>query len=88
METQPFRQALAWLEQTAHQVRTAFMCAETLWWKCHRRLIADMLVSRGAEVLHLTPGRAPEPHRLDPTARRVRGGLVYDAGVQPDLFAD
>ena len=40
-----------------------FMCAETPWWRCHRRLIAELLVARGHEVLHLLgPGRS-EPHR-------------------------
>jgi uncharacterized protein (DUF488 family) len=46
------------------QPRPCFMCAETVWWRCHRRLIAELLVARGTAVVHLIgPGRR-EPHRL------------------------
>ena len=60
----------------------AVLCAETLWWRCHRRLLADALVLlRGVPVAHLRPGAKPTPHV--PTAGvRVDGSrLVYDAGA-------
>ncbi|MBV8879535.1 MAG: DUF488 domain-containing protein [Planctomycetaceae bacterium] len=76
METEPFRRALAELEAVAGKQRTAILCAEALWWRCHRRLLSDALVARGWTVLHLPRGEA---HRLSPMARVDRNGmLIYD----------
>ncbi len=61
------------------------MCAEMLWWQCHRRLIADVLLSLGYDVLHIQTEKPPEPHRLAEPARLVDGVLSYDAG-QSSLF--
>lgn len=58
-------------------LRTAIMCAELLWWRCHRRLIADVLVSLGISVLHIRDGDAAEPHRLAAPARTENGVLTY-----------
>ena len=55
-----------------------FLCAETLWWRCHRKLIAELLVVRGHEVLHLLPDRV-ERHRLSDDAD-ARGGRLYLCG--------
>jgi uncharacterized protein (DUF488 family) len=55
-----------------------FLCAETLWWRCHRKLIAELLVARGHEVLHLLPDRV-ERHRLSDDAD-ARGGRLYLCG--------
>jgi uncharacterized protein (DUF488 family) len=55
-----------------------FLCAETVWWRCHRKLIAELLVARGHRVLHLLPGRV-EPHRLSDDAD-VREGRLYLCG--------
>ena len=55
------------------------MCAETLWWHCHRMLIADALTMRGAAVVHLIDVGRNEPHRLHATVRRGADGWpVYD----------
>jgi len=62
-------------------LRSAVMCAEVLWWRCHRRLISDVLVSLGETVLHIRGEEAPEPHRLTPPARLVNGALTY---AEPD----
>ena len=78
METDEFEAALAWLMQAGEQRRTVFMCAETLWWRCHRRLLSDAVEARGGEVLHLMPGGRIEPHRVHPAARIEDGRLVYD----------
>jgi uncharacterized protein (DUF488 family) len=81
METEPFRQALSVLEGEAQRRRTAILCAEALWWRCHRRLISDSLVARGWRVVHLPQGRA---HDLSPMARvDADGTLVYDQST-PD----
>ena len=58
----------------------ALMCAETLWWRCHRRLIAELLHARGYEVIHLLgPGKA-QPHRPWDGVAEVRDGRLYLCG--------
>jgi uncharacterized protein (DUF488 family) len=66
---------------------TAVMCAESLWWRCHRRLLADFVTAaRGVPVRHLMHDGRIEEHRLSPGLRRRDDGLlVYDAG-QPTLL--
>ncbi|MGH2754242.1 MAG: DUF488 family protein [Actinomycetota bacterium] len=68
MDTDVFKRALADLERRALDTRVAIMCAETLWWRCHRRLIADALVADGYEVIHLGLGK-DAPHRPGPGNR-------------------
>jgi uncharacterized protein (DUF488 family) len=76
MGTEVWQQALA---QELAQPVPCFMCAETLWWRCHRRLIAELLVARGHEVTHLLgPGRS-EPHRLYDESE-VHEGRLYLCG--------
>lgn len=63
----------------AGECRVALMCAEAVWWRCHRRLIADDFTARGWTVCHLmAPGRSEE-HVLNPDARLVGGVLQYPA---------
>jgi uncharacterized protein (DUF488 family) len=63
------------------QPRPCFMCAETVWWRCHRRLIAELLVARGEPVVHLLgPGRR-EAHRLYEESE-VRDGKLYLCGAE------
>ena len=79
METQEFGSALRSLIDGAARERVAIMCAESLWWRCHRRLIADALDAEGIEVLHLLEGGRLEPHRRSDAARQDElGRLVYD----------
>jgi uncharacterized protein (DUF488 family) len=79
METEPFRAAFDDLLAGASEAPTAVMCSETLWWRCHRRLIADAaILLGGAEVVHLL-GAAEQPHRVTEGVRRVGDTLVYDA---------
>ncbi|MCC6559101.1 MAG: DUF488 domain-containing protein [Polyangiaceae bacterium] len=87
METPAFQAALDALEREARAGRRiAVMCAETLWWRCHRRLIADALVARGVEVVHLIGPASHAAHALHPAARLDGAGrLVYDVGSQPTL---
>jgi uncharacterized protein (DUF488 family) len=54
------------------------MCAEVLWWRCHRRLIADVLTSLGVSVVHVRDERVTEVHRLAAPARLLRGRLTYE----------
>jgi uncharacterized protein (DUF488 family) len=61
----------------ADGARTAIMCAELLWWRCHRRIIADVLTSLGVRVEHIRDEGAAELHRLATPARIVHGALTY-----------
>ena len=75
MGTSDWQEALATaLEEPA----PCFLCAETLWWRCHRKLIAELLVARGLRVLHLLPDRV-ESHRLSDDAE-ARDGRLYLCG--------
>jgi uncharacterized protein (DUF488 family) len=83
MAAAEFRAAFDQLTAVASATNTAFMCAETPWQRCHRRMLADRLVASGWEVVHLVgPGRS-EPHALWDVARVVDGALVYDGGAIP-----
>jgi uncharacterized protein (DUF488 family) len=83
MSTDEFRTGLLRLEALAREAPTAYMCAETLWWRCHRRLLSDRLAVDGWDVIHiLGPGKT-EPHRVWDAARVVGQDLVYDAGTLP-----
>jgi len=85
METAEFAGGLEQLLAMARERRTAFMCAEALYWQCHRRLIADMLVVRGHTVRHIQTGQRTAEHRLPDFARLVDGRIIYDGGTQMEL---
>ena len=76
--TEAFRDGLENLRTLGHKQRTAIMCAEAVWWRCHRRIIADYLLATGEEVFHImSPGKV-EPARLTPAARQMPdGSLLY-----------
>jgi len=80
MDTPAFRCAVQALVGRAEAgERLAVMCAETLWWRCHRSLVADALVCRGVDVVHLIDVGRREPHRVRPTMRCGDDGWpVYD----------
>jgi uncharacterized protein (DUF488 family) len=84
-ETDEFAQGLAQLLAAASERRTAFMCAEALYWQCHRRLIADRLVVMGQRVLHIQSRERAVEHRLPDFARVVDGRIIYDRGAQLEL---
>ena len=78
--TEEFAAGLAELRRIAEAERTAMMCSEALWWRCHRRLVADRLVVAGATVLHIgADGRAAE-HELMPIARVSGDGQITYPG--------
>lgn len=78
METPAFQAAMEALTHSMMRERTAVMCAESLWWRCHRSLIADRLKSRGWDVEHiLQPGGETEEHPYTPAASIVDGALSY-----------
>jgi uncharacterized protein (DUF488 family) len=78
METEGFQSGLERLLEIAKQSgRTAIMCAEALWWRCHRSLIADSLKIRGLEVLHISSSGRAEPHPFTSAASVIDGKLSY-----------
>jgi len=83
MATDEFASDYARLNELARQQPTAFMCAETHWSKCHRRMVSDRLtVDTWSVVQLLAPGRS-EPHQLWDVARVTDGRLIYDGGAIP-----
>lgn len=80
MSTPEFHDALVAALAEAASRRTAVMCSETLWWRCHRRLIADAAtLLHGVDVRHLGHDGRLSPHRLTDGARRAGTEVVYDA---------
>jgi uncharacterized protein (DUF488 family) len=77
MQTPEFAAGLERLEGLARERRTAIMCAEGDWRRCHRRLIADALLIRGWRVVHIRPDGRPEEHRLTPFAVAEGDALTY-----------
>lgn len=83
MSTAGFAADYGRLESVARQQATAFMCAETLWSNCHRRMLSDRLTVDGWSVVHLLAPGMSEPHVLWDVARVVDGVLLYDGGAMP-----
>jgi uncharacterized protein (DUF488 family) len=79
MLTEEFRAGLEELIDLGRDRRTAVMCSEAVWWRCHRRLIADRLLARGETVLHLMDRLRAEPARLSEGAVLEAGRLTYPA---------
>jgi uncharacterized protein (DUF488 family) len=84
METEAFDDALTRLTAEAGTMRTAVMCAEAPWWRCHRALIADALKARGLEVLHIMAEGHVVAHPYTLAASVVDGRPYY--GPSPDLL--
>jgi uncharacterized protein (DUF488 family) len=77
METEQFQKGIERLLDAGEVGPTAIMCAEAVWWRCHRSLIADYLKARGVEVLHVLAANKVEPHPYTSAARIVDGALSY-----------
>jgi uncharacterized protein (DUF488 family) len=75
--SEEFRAGLAQLRQLADQRRCAVMCSEAVWWRCHRRFVADYMLHEGREVLHLMGNDRVEPAKMTPGARSAGESLVY-----------
>jgi len=78
METEDFRKGIARLIEVAQKSGpAAIMCAEAVWWRCHRSLISDYLKAHGVEVLHILDHKKAEPHPFTSAAKIVNGELSY-----------
>ena len=86
METADFMKGIAHLwEMTERHGATAIMCAEAVWWRCHRSLIADYLKAQGTEVIHIINANKTELHPFTSVAKIVNGKLSY-ADEVPELL--
>jgi uncharacterized protein (DUF488 family) len=78
METEEFRKGIERLVDLTSKVGpAAIMCAEAVWWRCHRAMISDYLKVRGIEVIHVVDTNKTEPHPYTSAARIVDGALSY-----------
>lgn len=87
METAEFKRGLRELKRMADGgQRICLMCSETLWWRCHRRMVSDALLTEGREVRHLGVGREPAKHVMWDVARVGADGhqLIYDGGAKKE----
>jgi uncharacterized protein (DUF488 family) len=81
METNAFAEGIDCLLDLVDNKRVALMCAEAVWWRCHRGLIADHLKARGHEVLHIQSTTSAQEHPFTSAARIVNGKLSYQAAA-------
>lgn len=82
MASAEFAQGMTQLLQLAQARRTAIMCAEAVWWRCHRGLIADALLMRDCAVAHIMGHQPARPHPWTSAASIVDGQLSYAAGPE------
>jgi uncharacterized protein (DUF488 family) len=87
MMTEEFHRGMERLLKIAGQRRTAVMCAEVLWWQCHRSLIADFVKANGGKVWHILGAEKIEEHPFTSAARIVNGKLSYSPEAAPLEFA-
>lgn len=78
IDTAEFADGLRALTDAAAGARLAFMCAEAVWWRCHRRIIADVLTARGWEVRHILDEKPATLHLLEPPGHILNGQLSYE----------
>ena len=88
MANSAFQDAAKELVALARRKRTAFMCSEGLFWRCHRRLVSDYLLVQGLTIQHIMPGGELQSHTLTKGARADGGEVRYPAPQedQPTLF--
>lgn len=83
METDGFKKGVNELQELARKERTAYMCSEAVWWRCHRSMVSDYLKLNGWTVIHIMGVAKSEEHPYTAPARIVNGKLIYQ---QDSLF--
>jgi uncharacterized protein (DUF488 family) len=81
MTTTPFVLAVDALLDFGAPARAAVMCAEAVWWRCHRMLLSDALVARGVDVQHILSEAKTQPHRMTPFAKVSEAGEISYPGL-------
>ena len=84
METEDFRKGVSRLIDLANSRRTAVMCSEAVWWRCHRSMISDYLKAQGIEVTHILAAGKSESHPFTSAARIINGKLSYRGVLETD----
>jgi uncharacterized protein (DUF488 family) len=79
MSSEEFAKGLVQVLELSSKARTAMMCSEAVWWRCHRSMIADALHVRGIEVVHILDAKHSVVHPMTSAARVVGGALTYAA---------
>jgi uncharacterized protein (DUF488 family) len=77
--TETFREGLARLREIGHATPCAIMCAEAVWWRCHRRIISDYLLAAGESVFHILGPKHVEPARMNEGAKPDGDRITYPA---------
>jgi uncharacterized protein (DUF488 family) len=77
METSDFKEGIEELEKLAQRQRTAYMCSEAVWWRCHRSMVSDYLKSKGWKVMHIMAIAKEEEHPYTSPAKIVNEQLSY-----------
>ena len=77
METDDFEKGIEELEVIAEKKRTAYMCSEAVWWRCHRSMVSDYLKAHGWNVMHIMNTDKEQEHPYTAPARIVNGELTY-----------
>jgi uncharacterized protein (DUF488 family) len=81
MQTPEFAASIDELLMFGEDGRAAVMCAEAVWWRCHRMLLSDALLARAIDVQHILGPASVQPHRLTPFARVGNDGQVSYPGL-------
>jgi uncharacterized protein (DUF488 family) len=82
METEDFKEGISRLEDFASQYKTAYMCSEAVWWRCHRSLVSDYLKWKGWQVMHIMSKNKSEEHPYTSPAKIVDDKLNYTENQQ------
>ncbi len=82
METNAFKEAIKKLELVAEETRTAYMCSEAVWWRCHRSMVSDYLKVHGWKVMHIMAVGKEEEHPYTAPAKILNGELSYEDGEE------
>jgi uncharacterized protein (DUF488 family) len=86
MDTDDFKKGIEELVQIAQDKRTAIMCSEAVWWRCHRSMISDHLKAAGVVVEHIMAPGKTEIHPYTSAASVIDGKLMYGKAADPTLF--
>jgi uncharacterized protein (DUF488 family) len=84
--TAQFHAGLDGLLALGERERCVIMCAEAVWWQCHRRIITDYLLASGEAVFHILESEVPEPARITPEAQPAPGGTLVYPSRQGTLY--
>lgn len=82
METDGFKEGIEELEKIAIKQRTAYMCSEAVWWRCHRSMVSDYLKAGGWKVMHIMAIGKAEEHPYTAPAQIINGNLSYETELK------